>query len=208
MARWYGGVGSRETPIDVWNLMYNLGLYMAYSGWGLSSGGATKKPDAPPDTDSADDAFLKGAMACPEMNPVNMLRIYLINAHWEHYKPDPSRGFYNSREFTETWDLAMDIARQCRGSWEGLRENGIALHTRNAFQMLGHDLVTPVQQCIGWAPSIGKGNKVKGGTNTAFALCHARGIPVMNLYEDEQRQRAESFVKRAEERYGELLCIG
>jgi hypothetical protein len=208
MNRWYAGVGSRETPQDVWDLMYKIGYYMAFSGWGLSSGGAVKKPDAPPGTDSADDAFLRGALACPQLNPVTMLRIYLINAHWEFYKPDPARGFYDSRSFTETWDRAMEIAKGVRGSWEGLKENGIALHTRNVFQELGHDLVTPVRETICWAQPVGKQGQVKGGTNTAVKLALARNIPVMNLYLDDARERAEQFVQRAEQRYGDLLCIG
>lgn len=208
MNRWYAGVGSRETPQDVWDLMYQIGFYMAYSGWGLSSGGAVRKPDGPAGTDSADDGFLRGALACPNLNPATMLRIYLINSRWEHYKPDPARGFYSSRDFTETWDKASEIALGVRGSWEGLKADGIALHTRNVFQCMGHDLVSPVRETICWAQPVGRQGMVKGGTNTAVKLSLARGISVMNLYTDEARERAERFVNNAKRNYGDVLCIG
>lgn len=194
----FAGVGSRETPPEILSLMYHVGFFMGHLGWGLSSGGAA----------GADDAFQRGMTDCPACQPVRQLRIYLINRHWELYRPDPSRGLYNSLEFTDTWDQAIEIATAARGSFERLGPAGRDLHTRNVFQVLHHTLKRPVQQLICWAKPVGRHGRVNGGTNTAVTIALQHDIPVMNLYLDEHRQRAEEFVTRMRDRFHDRLWIG
>jgi hypothetical protein len=205
--RWYAGVGSRETPIEIWKLMYEVGFFMPFLGWGLSSGGAVKQPDTGPEVDSADDAFYRGALASPVMNPATMLRIYLINARWEHYKVNPAVGLLNSLDYPETWQEATEIMERARGTLAGLRDAGLKLHTRNVYQVLGHDLKTPVSQLMCYARPIGNKGQVKGGTNTAVQVAVQANIPVMNLYEDETRQRVEAFVATCRAKYANQIMV-
>lgn len=52
-SRTYAGIGSRETPADVLQLMYELGAWLARQGYTLRSGGA----------EGADSAFEQGALS-------------------------------------------------------------------------------------------------------------------------------------------------
>ena len=48
--KWYTGVGSRETPSDILEVMESVGYALASQGWTLRSGGAV----------GADQAFERG----------------------------------------------------------------------------------------------------------------------------------------------------
>lgn len=206
---WYAGVGSRETPIDIWREMRELGFYLAFSQWGLRSGGAVKKyGDTSPDHDSADDAFYQGAMACPACDPATMLEIYLINARWERYRPNPSMGLIDSTQFHDTWAQAEQIMIKARGTEAGLKEVGRQLHTRNAFQVLHSSLQRPVRRTICYAQPMGNNGQFRGGTNTAIQISVQNNIPVMNLYFEEERQKVQAFLASARERFGNHLWAG
>lgn len=195
---WYAGVGSRETPPDILTVMEDIGFFMASLGWGLSSGGAL----------GADDAFYRGAIRSPACNPATMLRIYLINRHWELYRPDPSIGLIDSTSLTEHEAEAYGIMLKARGSEHGLKEAGRLLHTRNVYQILGSDLNTPVRQVICWAEPVGTSGKVSGGTNTAVQIALQHNIPVMNLYHDTHRERALKFIEEAKQRLANQIWYG
>lgn len=182
----YAGVGSRATPDEILGLMVRLGTTFCNLGWGLSSGAA----------EGADQAFWTGAVLSPRFLEVRN-RIYLpwnnINGHIH----DPAIGYYDATRFTDTYDQAKAMALEARGSFEGLGRGGIALHTRNVFQIHGHTLQEPVRGLVYWGIPVGKGEKVKGGTNTALQIAIRAQIPHrINLYTDEGRQRAETFLYR------------
>ena len=195
---WFAGVGSRDTPPDILALMSDLSYWLGRCGWGLSSGGAA----------GADDAFLQGMLKCPDCEPSRRLRIYLIGRKFESYRPDPIRGFHHSPSYTETWEQAKTIAEEVRGSFHGLGDAGIELHTRNVYQVLGHTLKDPVKQTVCWAELVGKQGRVKGGTNTAVGVSLKYDIPVMNLYLDADRQRAERFITAMQERFADTFPYG
>jgi hypothetical protein len=205
--RWYAGIGSRETPIEIWNTMYQIGRYMPFLGWGLSSGGAVKQPDSGPEVGSADDAFYQGALSSPALNPASMLRIYLINAHWEHYKPNPRIGLLNALDYPDTWDEAMRRMEEARGTLAGLRDAGLKMHTRNVYQVFGHTLRDPIKSMICYAKPIGTRGQYKGGTNTAIQLAKRAEIPIMNLYEDDAMRRAQEFVTMAQQRFANQILV-
>lgn len=194
----YAGIGSRDTPPDVLADMEEVAFFLSFLGWGLSSGGA----------DGADNAFLDGMMKSPACNPATMLRIFLVAEHWEKYRPNPALGFYNSLEFTETWEAAGQLSMAARGSWGGLKQTGINLHTRNAFQVFHHTLRHPVKQVVCWAKPTGNKGKFEGGTNTAIQLALSHDIPVMNLYFDDVRERIRKFIDSTRLRLGDRLWIG
>lgn len=96
---------------------------------------------------------------------------------------------------------AKELAREARGSFKGLNEDGILLHTRNAFQVLGITLTIPSEFLIFYAePDPTREGVFKGGTNTAVQIAKRFDIPVFNLYEqkvfDKFKNRVDTLLGR------------
>lgn len=189
--RWqaaYTGIGSRETPTDVCQLFHAIGYSQCARGWVLRSGGA----------DGADEAFYQGAIAYPGF----CSRAAEIFIPWNGFKRthspplyhDPERGIYDASRF-DAHEEARALALQARGSFEGLGQGGIRLHTRNAYQVLGRTLSQPSRSLVCWAQPIGRKGAVKGGTNTAVQIALRHGIRVLNAYKDVDRRLLEEWVK-------------
>jgi hypothetical protein len=89
--------------------------------------------------------------------------------------------------------------------------NGIALdlHARNAFQVFGANLDTPVDFVLAWTPLNDKGEVVTsheqkfyggkdhpnntGGTGQAISYASLKGIPVINMANPTWRDRLMDF---------------
>lgn len=181
----YAGIGSREAPDYMLDLMTQLGRELCTDGWQLASGFAK----------GSDKAFYKGATLSPRFREVGALNILAGN---ERDLPfvDPDNGFINAQTLPN-YEQARQLALEARGSWHGLEVNGIALHSRNPYQVLGLDLQSPVQAVVLYAEPIGTGRAVKGGTNTAYQIALKHGIPVYNLYTPEGMEYAENYLRKA-----------
>ena len=118
----YAGIGSRETPIVVQQMMTSVAQYLSSKGWTLSSGGAG----------AADSAFESGAG--------RRTQIWLP---WKGLNGNPSELYYPSPE-------AMKLASSIHPAWGRCSEGARKLHARNMHQVLGADLNTPVQFVICW----------------------------------------------------------
>ena len=186
----YTGVGSREAPADVLAIMRRVGKVQCDRGLVLRSGGAP----------GPDDEFHLGAMESENFCGQSV-EIYLP---WGSFKREglptlyhePNKGIYDASRF-ENWAEAEAISLKARGSWNGLGQGGIKLHTRNAYQPLGRDLKSKSKAVVGYAKVVGK-NKWSGGTNTAFQIATTYGIPIYNLYVESQRNAIEAFLAKHE----------
>ncbi|MNU58017.1 hypothetical protein D3C71_471450 [compost metagenome] len=180
---WFAGVGSRETPDEILALMRQVSQALYAAGYGLSSG----------DAEGADTAFYEGALASRQFQ-TNGARIYLA---WDGVRgraADPKNFFYDATKFP-TWETARSMASEVHPAWEKCGRGGIAMHTRNVFQILGHMLNDPVKAIIYWAKPVGKTETVKGGTNMALQMSIRAGIPKrINLYTDEGLAKAHALV--------------
>ena len=150
---YYAGVGSRETPPDILEMMANFAYHMAGKQIILRSGHA----------DGADKAF---EMGCD-----------LNYGRKEIYLPWP--GFNDSTsEFVGPTNEAFTMASEHVPHWKNMRNHAARkLHARNMHQVLGYGLNSPVLFVMCWTQE----GKLKGGTATAIRVAHARGIPVFNL---------------------------
>lgn len=160
-------IGSRKAPVRFLNLANDIGFILANQGIEMFSGGA----------DGMDSAFEKGYNRANRKSLCNIIL--------------PKERFNGRSSFAEdnTYVLdsySEDILRECDSlvyklhpHYEDLGDFAMRAHMRNCIQILGHDLESPVDEVICWAPPNGIG--VKGGTNTAFRLAMSRGIPCWNL---------------------------
>jgi hypothetical protein len=184
---YWTGVGSRETPEPILEIMSLIGKKLTDLGWVMRSG------DAP----GADSAFYAGCLKSENFGRFKPM-VYLAGSPIRGRYHDPSMGFYNATLY-DTWEDSRTIALRIRGSWIGkggeeLSEWGKGQHTRNVMQVLGHTLIEPSRFLICWAIPVGKRGLVKGGTGTAVKLALEEKIDVINLATDEGYNRAMAFI--------------
>lgn len=159
----YAGIGSRETPLEVMRLMTRTSSFLSERNWILNSGGAG----------GADTAFENGVIE-------NRAQIFI-----------PWNGFNGRQADGETWilgeldDDALQIAKFFYHTPSVLTKGNpnysksvSALMTRNTYQILGRDLVTPVDFVLTWTP----GGLKSGGTAQALKIADHMGIPIFNFW--------------------------
>lgn len=118
---YYAGIGSRETPSDICQLMTGLAISLDKSGLILRSGGAK----------GADQAFELGAQK---------KNIYLP---WAKFENNNSTLYSISKE-------AYELAENFHPAWNRLSNGAKRLHARNVYQVLGSDCKTPSIFVITW----------------------------------------------------------
>jgi hypothetical protein len=164
MSKFYTGIGSRQTPADVLDLMRRAAAYLAADWWVLRSGHAA----------GADRAFEEGADG--------KAVVYLP---WEgfgcaSYGDDPGRPVLGRAH--------VPCLHTLRANYRMLQDLGIRsraapgqavmkLHGRNVCQVLGH-AEDPTQSTfvLAWCPEVD--GVPRGGTATAVLLARHGLQPV------------------------------
>ena len=118
----YTGIGSRETPKDILELMTQLAVQLEKKGYTLRSGGAG----------GADSAFEQGASTAKE-----------IFLPWRGFNGNTSKLYRIDRK-------ALDLAESLHPAWHRCSPGARKLHARNTYQVLGTDLETPSEMLICW----------------------------------------------------------
>lgn len=155
MAKYYTGVGSRETPAEVLFNMRYLAKELALMGYTLRSGGAK----------GSDSAFEEGCDA--------------VSGSKEIYLPVPKFNGSDSKLLPSM--EAYRMAAQIHPAWSRCTSFARKAHARNIHQVLGEDLKTPSEFLICWT----RGGVATGGTATAINLAVQNNIPVFNLFSRE-----------------------
>lgn len=190
MAKFYTGVGSRDTPEEVLKLMRRIGFRMAQLGYTGRSGLA----------DGADRAFYDGF--CQYERQTKRPKGGFVNyLPWLGFNGGTMQNPCNVNTPTmANYRDAMEIASELHPAWGRLTRGPRALHTRNIYQVLGHDLKTNSKVLICWAPRVTpNGVFVKGGTNSAVKLAWENGISIYNLWVPEQRAKLLALLGFEEE---------
>lgn len=159
----YAGIGSRETPGDILEIMQAIAQILGQKGWTLRSGFAP----------GADQAFALGADGYSMVN----------YTPWKGFEnaPDNDPRFIALDEMPDTILMqAFQIAKAAHPNWDACSNAAKRLHTRNVFQVLGNDLRSRSRMIICWT----KGGQPKGGTAQAIRIANSLDIPVFNLGKD------------------------
>lgn len=166
----YTGVGSRSTPSEMLDIIQNVASILGKQGWVLRSGGA----------DGADSAFEAGCDAVQGSK-----KIYIP---WDGFN-----GRQQDGQSVLTLDQgdragAIDLVKDVHPAYSALSRGALALHARNAYQVLGLYLDTPSKFLLCYAP-VDKYGVPKGGTRTSWVLAQMFDIPCFNLgnYRDYER---------------------
>lgn len=183
--RYYAGIGSRETPPEILEIMNRIASYLEACGFVLRSGGA----------DGADTAFESG------VQDPHHKEIFIP---WDGFngRQASETGVYTQAR--EDAELAEKYAANAHPAWYAKRSDGTdvlsrgarRLHMRNVSQVLGFHLQYPIKFAIIWAEE-SNGNP-KGGTGQAVRICQAIGIPIFNLIIERDFNRIMSKVEQYE----------
>lgn len=173
--KYYAGIGSRKTPNAIRGFMVELAKAMADEGFVLRSGGA----------EGADKAFETGV------------------DYWHYLNNDqnrtvPKQIFLAQDIKGDTASMAaMNLAMKYHPAWNRMQRFAQNLHARNAFQIMGRDMKSPVKCVICWTPDgcIDHQHRTiyTGGTGTAISIASEAKIPVLNLY---YRQHVDKLCER------------
>jgi len=176
---YYTGVGSRETPAVILDLMQEVAFKLANNGYVLRSGGA----------DGADLAFQKGWERGNRLTPAE---IFIPWDGFNGFSHGQDGVVYTLNKMSNS-QQAERIASEIHPVWDRLSRGAKALHTRNIYQVLGKTLDEPSRFLICYAKPTKTG--VSGGTNTAVQVALQHGVKVFNLYEQENIERFELYVR-------------
>lgn len=167
----YTGIGSRETPAHVLEIMDEAAFWLAKEGWVLRSGGAN----------GADAAFERGCIRAGGSK-----EIYLSWDGFNGKRANPEQGYFVLNE-----PDAQRIARRFHPNWDRLGRGGKAHMQRNTHQVLGADMMQPTRMILCYTPNAA----LTGGTAQALRLAQYHDIPVQNLGEATCLERISRWIE-------------
>lgn len=176
---YYAGIGSRETPENILNIMHHIGAYLATQGWTLRSGAAS----------GADASFEEGAK-----HEGGKTEIYLPWKSFNHHDSElhPAKYPFSEKEKTFTGKL--------HPAWKKCSPTARLLHQRNTRIMVGMEaihgeMVVMSKFVVCWTPQ----GLLKGGTAQALRIATAFNVPIINLGSATTAQELEALVLKVDE---------
>ena len=181
MTKFYTGVGSRDLPNNIKQLMVKLGIELAERGYTLRSGRAG----------GADLAFQEGC--------------YIANGKAEIYTPwsgfnkeesAPFGGefikFYtpNESSFNKAREYLLD--KEIITWFDKMKQGAQKLHCRNYYQVKGKDNILS-EICFYYCKET-KSGEPTGGTRTAVKICDEEGVKSFNLLHYNPWEKLEAIL--------------
>lgn len=157
--KYYAGIGSRDTPKEICELMTLIASVLEEKEFILRSGGAT----------GADSAFELGVKN-------NNKQIFLP---WQRFNNNESPLY-------QVGPKALEIAQKYHPNWNALSNSGKLLMGRNSYQVLGYyitDETVYSSFIVCWT----KNGLADGGTGQAIRIATDYNIPIYNLYYEKYR---------------------
>lgn len=174
----YAGVGSRDTPDGVLELMRRFGKAAGEAGWTLRSGGA----------EGADSAFEFG---CDQAEGRKRIFYATEGDIEESGNPNGHHGVAAHPEHLRTVDQYHPKPSLLSGYVQRLM-------ARNSAQVLGFNLDRPANLLVCWTPdgatSWEHTSKSTGGSGQTIRIACDYGLVVSNLYWPESRSLIKSLI--------------
>lgn len=169
---YYAGIGARETPEEMQDLLSQICEQLAIKGYTLRSGGA-------PGSDQACEKGCDKAQGKKE-----------IFLPWRNFENNPS-------PFYLPWNIPQDlvvIASKVYPNWERATQGVRKMHARNVQQILGEHPGTsePSSFVLCWTD---RSRSSIGGTMFGITLAGLLDpkIPVFNLYEEDSLEKFKNL---------------
>ena len=170
----YAGIGARNTPKLVLAKMAEIAKKLEELGYTLQSGGAK----------GADSAFESGTDTKQIFTTKDATDTTRKIAAETHPNLEALRnGTYNKHiKLGKSKEEAQRIAQYA-----------VDLQARNTNQVFGEDLDTPVDFVLYWAEPSNNPDRPKGGTGQAVEMANRKGIPTINMMDDNWLEQLEAI---------------
>lgn len=164
----YAGIGSRETPKEILELMTKAGRWLSELGYTLNTGLTFygKK-------EGADGAFIDG--------------VSQVKGKMNLFAPEKIKD----------GGIELEIAKEIHPYWDKLKPGGKKLQARNINQVFGANLNEPVDFVLFWAEEQANNkNRPKGGTGQAVEMARRKGIPTINMADTNWREQLKEAMRK------------
>ncbi len=176
---YYAGIGSRDTPKGILEIMEQLAFRLGQNNYILRSGGSP----------GADTAFEVGAKKAE-----TDFKIYLP---WSKFQDRIGKNYIDVRNL-ETFDKAKKIAKENHPQFEELSEGSKKLIIRDTYQVLGKDLNNLSEFVVCWTPdgciTHRDRSRKTGGTGQAISIASKRSVPIFNLKLKEHKMQINEWL--------------
>jgi len=180
--KYYAGIGSRNIPQDIADMMEELGYRFAKMGFILRSGASP----------GADTAFELGAT-----RGKGKYEIYLP---WENFGKRKGPGYINADNL-DNKGQAEEIASSFHPDFKNLGKEGKKLITRDTYQVMGKDLKTYSRFIVCWTPDGCISQRYRtaetGGTGQAIGIANHLMIPIFNMGIDVHREKIANWLNKS-----------
>lgn len=164
----YAGIGPRQTPQHILEMMVSVAIQLDEQGWMVRSGHAR----------GADQAW---AIA----HRPQLREIWLP---WNRFNNASEDG--RMMHVCPSTPAIEAVAKLAHPGWANLTDGSRRLMMRNVAIILGPQLDEPVKFVAYWSPS----RKAEGGTGNAVRLASMYGIPSFNIGLEEDQQAMSNLV--------------
>lgn len=165
-------VGSRNVPDDIAKLQHKIGANVVERGYIIRSGNA----------DGSDINFQRGGYEVDR----GKVHVYLPWASFNSRFNVDGPMYYTLSEYEAEYAQQMLIRSKVMPYIRKVKDSSKKFHSRNFYQATGYNMQQS-DVCISYAPTDKDGIET-GGTRTAAQVSRYYGIPVYNLFIDEQRE--------------------
>jgi len=186
----YAGIGSRETPQKVLDLMTEAAKYLEGIGYTLNTGKTfTAKPSSDPKYQAQYEerlAFSKKHNGKVGLDEEGADRAFSLGATKKNlFGVDKPVG---QRE--------MAVMQEIHPNPSALKEGAKKLMARNTNQVFGENLDTPVDFVLFYAQET-KGIRPEGGTGQAVEMARRKGIPTINMADANWKDQLKAVITKA-----------
>ncbi len=182
--KYYAGIGSQRITSDQSLLLCKVSFFLAINGHCASTGGALGSDTSIKFGVLVAYEFLKKQQ--PYLKLSSLLSCYLP---WQGFNGQYAGDGY----IIPVGNQHIEYSAQFHPAWSYLKRSEQSLMGRNANQILGQDLLTPVKFVVCITPDgVSDGLKTTsktGGTGQAIRIASKNNVPVFNLNNDQHRQR-------------------
>jgi hypothetical protein len=177
----YAGIGSRETPKEVLDLMTKAANYLDGLGYTLQTGFTFKNKETSLDEEGADKAFSDGSKNKTLFGPYGIRKT--IN------------GVTSVDKYNENvTEKSNSIVKEIHPAPDRLTPGAVKLMARNTNQIFGKNLDSTVDFVLFYAQETKDPLRPKGGTGQAVEMARRKGIPTINMADANWREQLKAAI--------------
>ena len=188
----YAGIGSRETTPEVLEAMTKAAKYLEDLGYTLNTGKSYT---------STEKYLGKEAYDLKKAESDRLSKLYGNKVGMDEEGADRAFSAGTSRKNlyspnSRIPETAMQVMKEIHPKPSSLSDGAAKLMARNTNQVFGENLDTPVDFVLFYAEETNNSLRPKGGTGQAVEMARRKGIPTINMFNDNWREQLKELLSK------------